>query len=156
MRSLFILALTVFSLGCCAAREPEAERAPAFEEILKIDVHAHIFEYIPGFAELLRSHNLRLLNICVPGSDPLQVKWMEEIAELLHQQYGSLHPFAGTFPLDGLFEPDFSARAISWLESKAWNHSSESWSVSYSPHSSSGSNRGSFQAGSRQLINWKR
>jgi len=116
MRNPVLLVLTACSLSLCAARETGAQQAPAFEEILKIDLHAHIFEYIPGFADLLRRNNLRLLNICTPGSDPLQVKWMEETAELLHSNYGSLHPFASTIPLEGLFEADFAERAIFWLD----------------------------------------
>jgi len=116
MRIILMLVLTVFTLGGCAAREAEPETAPAFEEILKIDIHAHIFEYIPGFAEMLSRNKLCLLNICVPASDPVQMKWMEETAELLYQKYGSIHPFASTFPVYGLFEPDYAAKAISWLD----------------------------------------
>lgn len=116
MRIILMLVLTAYSLSGCATRGPEPEGTPAFEEILKIDLHAHIFEYIPGFAEVLSRNNLCLLNICVPGSDPVQVKWMEETAELLYQNYGSLHPFASTFPLEGLFEPDYAAKTIFWLD----------------------------------------
>ena len=100
MRITLMLVLTALCLGGCATRKPEPETSPAFEEILKIDLHAHIFEFIPGFAELLSRNRLCMLNICVPGSDPVQVKWMEETAELLYQKFGSIHPFASTFPLD--------------------------------------------------------
>ena len=121
MRIFFMFVLTIFSLGGCAAREAEPETAPAFEEILKIDIHAHIFEYIPGFAELLSRNKLRLLNICVPASDPVQMKWMEETAELLHQKYGSIHPFASTFPTrHGVQYPQLSSMKNSM---KAWTTS---------------------------------
>jgi len=116
MRIILMLVLTAYSLCGCTTRKPEPETSPAFEQILKIDLHAHIFEYIPGLAEVLSRNKLCLLNICVPGSDPVQMKWMEETAELLYQNYGGLHPFASTFPLKGLFEPDYAAKTIFWLD----------------------------------------
>jgi len=116
MRIILIMALTAYSLSGCATRNTEPQTTPAFEEILKIDLHAHIFEYIPGFAELLSRNKLCLLNICTPASDPVQMKWMEETAELLYQKYGGIHPFASTFPAYGLFEPDYAAKAIFWLD----------------------------------------
>ncbi|MFH1068258.1 MAG: amidohydrolase family protein, partial [Candidatus Glassbacteria bacterium] len=89
---------------------------PGFRDLVKIDMHAHIFEYIPGFEDFLRENNLRLLNICVPATDSVHMKWQEEFAELMHLRYGKLHPFASTFPVYGTFTPGWSERAIAWLD----------------------------------------
>ena len=111
---LFLLLLTSFSLP--ATLLSQTELPPGFRETEKIDLHSHIFEYIPGFAEFLEGNNLRLVNICVPATDPVHMKWQEEFAELMHLQYGRLHPFGSTFPVHGLFTPGWSERAAAWLD----------------------------------------
>ena len=32
-----------------------------FEETLKIDVHSHVFEDVPGFADMMRKNNIRII-----------------------------------------------------------------------------------------------
>ena len=117
MRVLLFLAMLFFiPAGCIPENKAIGGPPPAFEEIEKIDLHAHIFEYIPGFAEVLKENNLRLVNICVVAVDPARVKWMEAVAELMHLNYGRLHPFACTFPLDRIYEPGYQQRVERWLD----------------------------------------
>ena len=47
----------------------EGERAPAFTEILKIDIHSHVFEDMPALNEMLRRNNVRTMNVCNNGTD---------------------------------------------------------------------------------------
>ncbi len=109
-----VLALFVGLTGHCAAADPET--APPFEQILKIDVHAHVFEDIPVFAEMMRKSNLRIVNICVRGNDLTILTLMEERAESIHNKYPRLFHFASTFDLTKRYEPDYAEQVAAWLD----------------------------------------
>ena len=113
-RGSILLLVAAFSLPLRLSSQTEVPAG--FRELLKIDVHSHIFEYIPGFEDFLRENNLRLVNICVPATDSVEMKWQEEFAELSHLHFGKLHPFASTFPVYDVFKPGWSQRAIAWLD----------------------------------------
>src|SRR5690349_19926773 len=72
------------------------ETAPPHEQMLKIDVHSHVFEEIPGLNEFLRRINLRTINVCVPGGDGHIVE-MHRIALDLYHKNPELYPFTATF-----------------------------------------------------------
>jgi predicted TIM-barrel fold metal-dependent hydrolase len=94
----------------------EAKGPPPFEEILKIDVHSHVFDEMPEFVEMLRRTNMRVVNICVYGTRPELLEPAEQRAEDLYQKYrGSLY-FASTFDLTRREEPDYAEQVIAWLD----------------------------------------
>jgi len=94
----------------------EARAAPAFGEMLKIDVHAHFFDEMPEFVEMLQRINMRVVNICVYGTRPELLEPAEQRAEALYQTYrGSLY-FASTFDLTRRNEPDYAEQVIAWLD----------------------------------------
>ena len=74
------------------------EKAPAFEEILKIDVHSHIFEDVPEFIEMMRRTNLRIVNVCVRGNEPERLVPMAEAAVSQQKKYPDAFRFASTSP----------------------------------------------------------
>ena len=90
--------------------------APSFEEILKIDVHSHVFDDIPTFVEMMRRVNVRIVNICVYGNEPEILKQFERQTEALYQKYRPSFYFASTFDLTGRNEPDYAERVITWLD----------------------------------------
>jgi len=94
----------------------QAGGAPPFEEMLKIDVHAHIFDEMPEFVEMLRRTNLRVVNICLYGNRPELLEPAEQRAELFYQKYRGRFYFASTFDLTRRNEPDYAKQVIEWLD----------------------------------------
>ena len=91
--------------------------APGFLDIHKIDVHSHIFEDIPALAEMMRSNNLRIINVCNRGSEPELLENQNRIVQTLFGKYGSsVFPFASSFDLTRRDQTGYSAEVISWLE----------------------------------------
>ncbi|HEX9187781.1 MAG TPA: amidohydrolase family protein [Vicinamibacteria bacterium] len=89
---------------------------PAFEEIRKIDVHSHIFEDVPELSEMLDRTNMRIVNVCVRGTDPERLRRQEAMAEQQQARYGKTRfPFASTFDLTRRDDPDYSDQVRRWL-----------------------------------------
>ena len=88
---------------------PSDDRAPTFEEIHKIDVHAHIFEDIPQLNEMMRSNNISIINVCNRGRDG-HLETMHRIARQMFQSHPDLFPFASCFDLTRIDEPDYANR----------------------------------------------
>ena len=101
--------------GCQQAKPRLADRAPAFEEIHKIDVHAHIFEKTPKFNQMMRSNNITLINVCNRGRDG-HLETMHRIARQMYQSEPGLYPFASCFDLTHIEEPDYANQVIAWLD----------------------------------------
>ena len=108
-----LLLLVAWTGNCMAA---ESGTAPPFEQILKIDVHSHIFEDIPVFVEMMRRTDLRIVNICVRGNNLQIMKLMEERAESIHNHYPRQFYFASTFDLTKRNEPDYAEQVTRWLD----------------------------------------
>src|SRR3954471_18103472 len=94
---------------------PPAPGPPAFEEILKIDVHSHVFEDIPALVQRLQRLNVRTMNICNNGSDG-HLEEMHRIAIALFRKYPRLFPFASTFDVTGVNDAGYSGKVIAWLD----------------------------------------
>lgn len=99
-----------------AGHRSKAEAAPSFEQILKIDVHSHIFDDMPEFVEMLRRINFRVVNICVYGNKPELLELAEQQAELIYRKYRPTFYFASTFDLTRRNEPGYAQQAIAWLD----------------------------------------
>lgn len=89
---------------------------PEFEDVLKIDVHAHYFDDMPEFAQMLRRANMRVVNICVYGTKPEMLVPAEMRAEMLYQQYKPEMFFCSTFDLTRRDAPDYAHSVIAWLD----------------------------------------
>jgi hypothetical protein len=112
--------LLCFCVGCrhpqSGIAPPDAtERAPAFEEIHKIDVHAHIFEDMPQLNEMLRSNKSSIINVCNRGRDG-HLETMHRIARQMYQSHADLYPFASCFDLTRIEEPGYANEVIAWLD----------------------------------------
>jgi predicted TIM-barrel fold metal-dependent hydrolase len=90
---------------------------PAFEEIPKIDVHSHIFEDVPEVVEMMDRCRIRIVNVCVRGTDPERLRRMEAMAEQQQAKYGrSRFPFASTFDLTRRDDADYAEQVKRWLD----------------------------------------
>ncbi len=114
LRSPFLVSLALFGAVPFGALRA-AEAPPAYTEILKIDVHSHIFEDVPALHALFNRINLRTINVCVPGGDG-QLATMDRIAFELYRAQPQLYPVTTTFDLRGRDEPGWAARTIAWLD----------------------------------------
>ncbi len=99
-----------------ASASPADSGAPRFEDVLKIDVHAHFFDDAPELADLLRRTQTRVVNICVGGHQPEKLVPTERRAEELHQKYRPEVQFASTFDLTRRNEPDYVRNVTNWLD----------------------------------------
>ena len=113
---LVITALVLATRTGLRATARETESAPPFEEILKIDVHSHVFEDIPAFVDMMRRINLRIVNICVYGNKPEVLRLLERRAEALCQKYRPRFYFASTFDLTRGNEAGYSEEVKAWLD----------------------------------------
>jgi predicted TIM-barrel fold metal-dependent hydrolase len=114
---LEVLAVLVLLGGFSATAEPVAARdpSPRFEDLLKIDVHVHVFDELPEFVKMLRRTNTRVVNICLGGNQPQLLVPCEKRAEQFRQQYSPQFGFAATFDVTRRNEPDYARQVISWL-----------------------------------------
>ena len=93
-----IAALLLTPLAPLQAADEEA--APAYEQLLKIDVHSHVFENFPALNDLFRRINMRTVNICVPAGDG-HLEQMHRAANELSRKCPVLYPFIATFDVRG-------------------------------------------------------
>ena len=93
-----------------------AQTYPLFEQLLKIDVHAHIFDDMPEFVEMARRINMRIVNICVYGSRPELLAPAEKQAELIYRKYRPTFYFGSTFDLTLREELGYAEQVIAWLD----------------------------------------
>ncbi|MEO8429855.1 MAG: amidohydrolase family protein [Verrucomicrobiota bacterium] len=118
--SHFAFLLFCFCIGCRhpqsrIARSDAAERAPAFEEIHKLDVHAHIFEDLPQLNEMMRRNNVSIVNVCNRGRDG-HLETMHRIAREMYGSHPDLFPFASCFDLTRIEEPGYTNQVIASLD----------------------------------------
>jgi predicted TIM-barrel fold metal-dependent hydrolase len=92
-----------------------ADPRPAYEEILKIDSHSHIFEDVPELNALLRRINVRTVNVCNNGTDE-HLAPMHRIAVDLYGRHPDLFPFTSTFDLRRRSVPTYHAEVIAHLD----------------------------------------
>ena len=114
------MVLLCLCVGCrhlrsIIARSGPAERPPAFEEIQKIDVHAHIFEEIPQLIDMMRRNNVSIINVCNRGRDG-HLETMHRIARQMYRSQPDLFPFASCFDLTRIEEPGYTNHVIAWLD----------------------------------------
>jgi predicted TIM-barrel fold metal-dependent hydrolase len=103
-------------LGAAAPPAGLAAPPPAFEEIPKIDVHSHIFEDVPEIVEMMDRVDMRIVNVCVRGTDPERLRRAEAMAEQQQARYGKRRfPFASTFDLTHRDDPDYVEQVKRWL-----------------------------------------
>lgn len=109
--------LCALLIGIAAPSEGLAGSPPAFEEIPKIDVHSHIFEDVPEVVEMMDRNRIRIVNVCVRGTDPERLRRTEAMAERLQATYGRQRfPFASTFDLTHRNEADYVEQVKRWLD----------------------------------------
>ncbi len=113
MMALTVAAL-VAAMGAAGAEPPEA--APAFEDILKIDVHSHVFDDIPELVEMMDRVNLRIVNICLYGNRPEALVPMEQQAEYVHGKYPKRFYHCSTYDLTHREEPGYAEQVNAWLD----------------------------------------
>ena len=106
-----VLACTLGLTAAFAAAAP----TPAYEKILKIDVHSHIFEDVPAIHALFARINVRTINVCVPGGDG-HLALMDRVAFELYGKHPQLYPVTTTFDLLTRDEPAYAARTIAALD----------------------------------------
>ncbi|MFN8093218.1 MAG: amidohydrolase family protein [Vicinamibacteria bacterium] len=89
---------------------------PAFEDVRKIDVHSHVFEDVPEVVAMMDRANVRIVNVCVRGTNPERLRQQEATAERLQEKYGKERfPFASTFDVTHRDDPDYADQVKRWL-----------------------------------------
>jgi len=111
LRLLMVGTLALFP----SANGSASESAPAFETLLKIDAHSHVFEDHPDIVGFFNRLNLRTVNVCVSGTNGL-LEPMHEIAFELYRRHPAVYPFEATFDLLRRNKPDYTASVIAWLD----------------------------------------
>ena len=94
---------------------PVAQASPSFEQMRKIDVHSHVFEDLPALHDMLRRTNVRLIDICNPGTDG-HLELMHRVAASLAAEHPDLYSWASTFDLTTRDEPGWATRVIAALD----------------------------------------
>jgi predicted TIM-barrel fold metal-dependent hydrolase len=104
-------------LVAVALPRPGLAAPPAFEEIPKIDVHSHILEDVPEVVEMMERCRMRIVNVCVRGTDPERMRRSQELALAQFTKYGrERFPWASTFDLTRRDDPDYVAQVKRWLD----------------------------------------
>lgn len=93
-----------------------AQAAPPFEEIPKVDVHAHYFNDMPEFVKMLQRIDMKVVVICVFKNRPQLLQTLEDRAVMLAGKYPAQVHFASTFDLSRIDSPDFPAETRRWLD----------------------------------------
>ena len=110
MRCALLISLAAPRLGF-------AGPTPVFEQILKIDVHSHIFEDVPEVVEMMDRNRVRIVNVCVRGTDPERLRRAQAMAEQQQAKYGRKRfPFASTFDLTRREDAGYVDQVKRWLD----------------------------------------
>lgn len=107
-----IVALTMTVNGTDMAQE----EIPGFEEMPKIDAHAHYFDDMPEFIEMMRRINMRAINICFYQTQPFLLGPAQFIAVNLAKKYHPTFFFASTYDLTRRDQPDYAEKVNDWLD----------------------------------------
>lgn len=109
--------LCALLIAPAAPSEGLAGPPPAFEQILKIDVHSHIFEDVPEVVEMMDRNQIRIVNVCVLGTDPERLGQAQAMAEQQQAKYGRKRfPFASTFDLTRREDAAYVDQVKHWLD----------------------------------------
>lgn len=92
-----------------------SEAAPSYEQMLKIDVHSHVFDDFPQLDALMRRINVRTINVCNNGTDE-HLERMHAIAFEKYRKDPLLYPFTSTFDLRRRDEPTYARDVIAFLD----------------------------------------
>ena len=114
MRKLGFVLLIGAIQGMAAASHPA--EAPRIEEIVKIDVHSHIFEPVPEFVAMMRRINLCIINICTRGTIPQWLPRAEALVEEAHRNFPDLFASASTFDVTRRDEENYHDQVRNWLD----------------------------------------
>lgn len=119
-RSAVPALLLAAALGCStpattAAPNGAADATPSFTAMRKIDVHSHVFEDLPALHATLERLNVRLVNICNPGTDG-HLAFMHQTADALADAHPDQYSWASTFDLTTHDQPDWAARVTRALD----------------------------------------
>lgn len=117
-----LVAVLLSALGCSqpattssAAVSTAAPAPPTFDEMRKIDVHSHVFEDLPALHEMLRRTNVRLIDICNPGTDG-HLALMHRVAANLARAHPDVYSWASTFDLTTRDQPGWASRVTAALD----------------------------------------
>lgn len=109
-RRLLLPLLSVIVAGCGqpAPGPPQSPSSvPAYEDLLKIDVHSHNFEDMPALNDMLRRNRVQAINVSVPGTDG-HLERMHGIASGMARAHPDVHFFASTFDLRERYAPGWA------------------------------------------------
>lgn len=110
------IALTLALALGAAQNCPVGDAVPVFEDMPKIDVHAHVFDDIPEFIEMLRRNDMRVVNVCTYANRAELFVPAEQRAEMLYQKYRPTVQFCSTFDPTHTDAPDYAEKSIAWLD----------------------------------------
>ena len=80
-------------------------------------MHSHVFEDVPEVVEMMDRCRVRIVNVCVRGTDPERLRRQEELAERQQAKYGrNRFPFASTFDVTRRDDPDYVDQVTRWLD----------------------------------------
>lgn len=119
--SLLPALIPLFFLLGCAAISTEPSAPPPYAAVHKIDIHAHIFESsidpsaLADFAAMFRANNVSIVNVCNRGRDG-SLETMHRIARDMHSRYPALFPFASSFDLTQIENPNYTNQVLAWLD----------------------------------------
>lgn len=115
IRPSFVFLAAFLAAAPVAPSRAADEAPPAYTEILKIDVHSHVFEDVPAINALLRRINVRTINVCNNGTDG-HLDAMHAIAVEQYRRHPDLYPFESTFDLRRRDEPTYAADVMAFLD----------------------------------------
>lgn len=108
--------MTPLILFVCAVIARAAEAAPPFEQMPKVDVHAHYFDDMPEFAQMLERIDMKVVVICVFKNRPHMLRMLNDRAAELAEKYSPRVHFASTFDLTRIESPEFASETAAWLD----------------------------------------
>lgn len=109
------VAMTAFAMSRPMAQAPAPPVVPGFEQLRKVDVHAHVYEDLPGLASMLHRINLRIVNVSVPGTDG-HLAFMHDFNAAIVKRHPDAFSWASTFDPTPRTAPDHIARTTAALD----------------------------------------
>ena len=109
--------LAALPIAVVGFRRTLGAAAPAFEDVLKIDVHSHFFDDVPEQVEMMDRCRVRIVNVCVRGTNVERMRQQEAWAERQQEKHGKKRfPFASTFDVTHRDDPDYADQVRRWLD----------------------------------------
>ncbi len=115
-RRLLAIMILLTSQPCLRSQSPDRFSMEDYDQVEKIDIHAHIHTENTDFVALSQRDRFRFLNMAVQSGTPEENRKKHDTIFIQYQAAPDRSAPVSSFPLSGWDEPDWVEKTIAYLD----------------------------------------